>query len=58
MRDDKVAERILEAEGILGDLKRDFRTGYVMAARRKADALAVIAKEIEEAIRVASGSVA
>lgn len=58
MRDENVAEKILEAEGLLGDIKRDFRTGYVMAARRKADALAVIAKEIEEAVRVASGSVA
>ncbi len=54
MKDETVAQKIQDAEELLKDIKNDFRTGYVGAARRKAEALSSIALEIMGAINVAT----
>jgi hypothetical protein len=53
MKNEAVAQKIQDAEELLSDIKKDFRTGYVGAARRKAEALSTLALEIMGAINVA-----
>ena len=55
MQDGEVAFKIAHAQNLTKDIKRDFRMGYVAAARRKAEALSVLAAEIaHEIVRACS----